>query len=208
MITGTTSTRRAARAFVLGVVLSVPLVLAAGTSANATNWGSIACSGTPRNCVSLANNQTHAIRFDNLGNNVTGIDDAVIWSLNNNYDPTDMTAYRDESDTLPDVWVSDNNYGALNGVVAWAECPTANTGVGGSHPTMWCRGQFVRFNSYYNLGYYNTGIERQQLACHELGHTVGLRHRTSTASCMYTYAGGGADDILDGHDVAHINARY
>ncbi|MEU6720305.1 matrixin family metalloprotease [Nonomuraea sp. NPDC046802] len=44
--------------------------------------------------------------------------------------------------------------------------------------------------------------QRQALACHEIGHTVGLDHSTESGSCLRTVTKYGT------HDVAHINGRY
>lgn len=188
------------------------LVAPVTVDATASNFGSTSCSGDPANCVSLANNVYHAIRWHGqVGNQIPGIDDAVLWSVANNYNPTDLIAYRDESDPLPDVWVHDYNYRQLNGIAAWVVCGSDNTGTGGAHPNRWGRGQHLRYNSWYYTywtGIYDTPSQRRFMACHELGHTVGLRHRLDSKTCMYQYVGEDAIGLLTVHDEAHINARY
>jgi hypothetical protein len=186
--------------------------------ANANNFGSTACTDpagdVPRNCVSLANNIYHAANYVNLDQTtqaIPGLTTAMTAALSD-LNGADLVAYRDENDSLPDVWVHDWNYGALAGIVAWAVCPTDNTGQGGTDPNRWCRGQDTNFNVYYwasDNGYYDTAAQRQNVACHELGHTVGLRHRTDTRnSCMWTYAGDGGSTRYDAHDREHVNLRY
>ncbi|MGL5829038.1 MAG: hypothetical protein ACRC0L_05650, partial [Angustibacter sp.] len=122
-----------------------------------------------------------------------GIPDMVIaadWAVAR-YDLTDMVVYRDESDPFPDVKLNDYNYGPSTSWVALTQCPTYNTGTGGAHPNRWCRNQRNIFNTYfywYETGVYDDQYQRRKLTCHEMGHTVGLRHNTvSTDSCIWTY---------------------
>ncbi|WP_328475846.1 matrixin family metalloprotease [Actinoplanes sp. NBC_00393] len=165
-------------------------------------------------CVSMANNPDHAIRFQNLSdpddywNGIPGAAVAANHAISQ-LNRTDMTVYRNESDSLPDVWVHDFDYGA-SGWLGIARCPANNTGTGGSHPNRWCRGQNIIMNSWYywNTTYLDTEFTRRVLACHELGHTVGLQHSDDTNSCMYTYPRSATGSILQAHDIAHVNARY
>jgi hypothetical protein len=182
-------------------------------AAKAGNWGSTPCVGAPRNCVSLANNSYHAVRFFNIEDifSIPGMAADTQWALTNVYNPTDLVAYRDEGDPLPDVWVSDDDYGG-NGIVGWVECPTNHTGQGGAEPNRWCRGQQLRYNLWYYThanGFLDTTAQRRFMSCHELGHTVGLRHRFDFRhTCMWQFAGDGGGTTIDGHERGHVNARY
>lgn len=53
----------------------------------------------------------------------------------------------------------------------------------GSNPRRWCRAQLLVYDQSYE-SYWNTTHRRRFIACHELGHTLGLRHRTGSSGCM------------------------
>jgi len=200
------------------VVAAFGFVTAYSGPAHATNFGSTACTDPPdargRGCVSVANNIYHAATYVNLGETtqaIPGLPTAMTAALAD-LNGTALVAYRDESDPLPDIRVQDWNWGALSGVVAWTECPVDHTGEGGTNPHRWCRGQRLKFNVYYWVSatnYYDTPSQRQNVTCHELGHSVGLRHRAdSFGTCMWTHAGDFAHSRYDDHDRAHINGYY
>lgn len=204
------------------LVLSLILIFSSVVPAMATNWGATAESGCGyywgvsddslmTNCVSTANNEWHAVRFYSLGNQWPGIDTATTWAVNNVYNPTDLTAYVTSTDNYPDVRVWDWDYGDI-GVIAWVDCPADNTGVGyrtpGQSTTRWCRGQILRFNGSYSADYDTTG-EARALACHELGHTVGLRHITDTADCLYTpFLATSHSTSLTSHSILSVDYYY
>lgn len=185
----------------LALVLTLLLAVAV-PRVIASNWGS-QC-GTVNGvdtCVSLANNGGHLVIFYSVEANQRN---ATLWSMANNYNPTDMTVQETTYGGTADVGVYDYTYGA-NGIWGWVHCPPNNTGVGGAHPNRWCRGQTLKYNLSYP-GAFDTDFERRYMACHEMGHTVGLRHSGNTASCMY--ANVATSNYLDAHDNSHINAQY
>lgn len=202
----------------LVALVGVGLNLAPFTArpAYATNFGSVC--GDNGYCVSMANNSDHAIRFQNLTasatatfpNDIPSMQSAANWAIGQ-YNNTDLVVYRNESDPQPDVWLHDFSYGET-GWAGATTCPADNTGTGGSHPNRWCRGQLNRYNSWYYWnanGYFDDEEDRRVMACHELGHTVGLRHNTlSSNSCMWIDVTQVSGPILQPHDISHINARY
>lgn len=191
------------------------VAVCAGTGSPASaNFGSQACSGTPRNCPSLANNTSHSLRFVSI-DDIPNIGIATQWALDSVYDPTDLQAYRNDADTEPDVYVHD---GYLNsGFVAYVDCPAPSAGSTsyGSDPYRVCRGQRLYYDSYYYFydDEYDSQTSRRKVACHEIGHTVGLRHwndyHSGAHSCMFNGATAATVEGLASHDVVdHINAYY
>jgi hypothetical protein len=73
----------------------------------------------------------------------------------------------------------------------------------GSHPRQTCSHGYVVFNTYYDWSRYGIG-----LACHEVGHGVGLSHRgaDNRTSCMN--GSRWVSTTLDNHDREEINNYY
>lgn len=100
------------------------------------------------------------------------------WALNNRFPLFDFTwQWVDGADY--DVRVVDGTYD--NNQLAWVNCPSGAT-EGGSNPNRWCYGQKLTVNLAFDL----PTAGRRYVACHELGHTVGLRHEDEvhSNSCM------------------------
>lgn len=95
---------------------------------------------------------------------------------------------------------------ALGATGWWAAtyCHSSATygGSDASH-TRWCRPQILTYNTSYSVGV----AQPYHLACHELGHSVGLRHYNTDASCMKFADTFGASEITS-HERDHLNARY
>jgi hypothetical protein len=199
--------------------VGLQVVLASPAQAD---FGSIACEVTwdgARLCVMKGNNADHSVRWEGvIGNQIPNIGANTTWAMNNVYNPTDLNMYRNDSDPYPDVIITDSLYPDI-GLVAWAEClPYApngeyevgkyNTGVGGNHPDRWCRGQKIRYNERYESTDYSTTADARKVTCHELGHTIGLRHTASSASCMYQAAAAANGPAITQGERNEINGEY
>ena len=113
-----------------------------------------------------------------------------------------------------DVFVQDY-LGPLNGKYAWTWCwADESTQYGGSaaNHTRYCYPQEIRFNLSYKANY-STQARTNAIACHEMGHTLGLRHNNASSGCMkdpptdtapvdYNYT-----DITS-HENQHLEAGY
>lgn len=157
------------------------------------------------NQVSLANNLHHRVDFQNT---TAEVGDAIQWSLNNVYPAAGVSWLFVDGDNY-DVRVRD--YGAGdNGAFAWVNCPEG-ADEGGANPNRWCYGQILTWNLFPGYDYANdTAQERRSRACHELGHTFGLRHQFDDSvpgTCMRTY-NAGRIAYLGQHDVNHIDNNY
>jgi hypothetical protein len=89
-----------------------------------------------------------------------------------------------------------------NGYGGWNQCIGA---VAGSHPNQTCTRAYVQLNLNSTFSF----LGRRSLVCHELGHSLGLRHTTSTSSCMYVPPSAqNIPETYNTHDINHLNTRY
>lgn len=178
------------------ILVVIVLMIGVGP-AGATNFGSQGTpgSGGTTNGVFLTNNKVFFIAKIGLtGSTAFGVDSAA--SDFNGVTDFSASSATDSvcSDAAYDACVFDENFGN-NGFAAWNACAGSATG---SHPNMQCSLSWVRINLHYF-------VPLTQLACHELGHAVGLRHNSNTASCVNTAS---SSSTLSAHDEAHLTNEY
>jgi hypothetical protein len=56
------------------------------------------------------------------------------------------------------------------------------------------------------FGRTNSNARRRNVVCHELGHALGLQHRTATSSCLTSYAA--SQQYPDATDIKNLNIMY
>ncbi|WP_183095557.1 hypothetical protein [Nocardioides stalactiti] len=146
-------------------------VFLAGASPASGNFGSTKPGGSPTNQVSLANDKHHRVDFFDTTSD-TG--NAAQWALDNQFPRLDFT-WQWVDGSAYDVRVKDGHYASQ--YFAWVNCPDGAS-EGGTNPDRWCFGQLLKWDLDHGLN--STG--RRFVACHELGHTVGLQHEDEVHS--------------------------
>jgi predicted Zn-dependent protease len=188
-------------AVLFAVALGAQPALASNFGSNTAAYNTPAhpCDATASSqCI--ANNGTHwwypsALLANQLA--------ATRYASDSVYDPVaDVDTVEMTSSSNVDVIVYDSNYGSS--YWAWTACSTTAT-YGGSDPDRWCRPQLLRYDTSHTTAY-DTTTERRYLACHEMGHTLGLRHSGNTVSCLYPNQA--TSTLLASHDTGELNAQY
>ena len=167
---------------------------------------------TPPRCTSVGDNFRHSVYFD------PSLTEELASSLRDtmaeDYDPTALVVREDPALTSrTDVIAFSADYGE-NGAAGWVYCPSDAPQGMNAQGDRWCRHQELHFNLNARYGIYlNDDGSRDYVACHELGHTVGLRHWGNppessgpvAATCMNADTPDGPTDLSQA-EIAHINA--
>jgi predicted Zn-dependent protease len=195
------------------VVLGLTLLLVAASQVNANNMGShVATGGTPAyNCDTSIHSQ--CVNNNNADLIIFGSPlaqshkDAINFAIANyNAKNPDVFLYISAlGPDLVDVVVSDTTV-AGNGAWSWGQCRSPAT-TGGTNPDAWCYPVLLKWNlAYESLRYPGTTAKRD-VACHEIGHTLGLRHSNeSSGTCMIN--GSTAYTTMSPHDQVMIGGQY
>jgi hypothetical protein len=154
----------------------------------------------------MADNASHTINFQ--GTTPDYIINMIEWARVNSLDPTAINTSIDTSlDTNTDVVVRNDDYtawcgrewGPPDGGIALVTCDYLLTGSGGK-----CDRHTVFLLRWFMRGNLDQS-ERRRVACHELGHTVGLKHVTSGASCVTEDVIPPPSGYYTTHDQNHLN---
>jgi hypothetical protein len=207
-------------AFAAGIAVAASVL---ATSVAATNWGGPRnagnhCSIDPETSECVGENWYHNVRiYTSVPADIAG---NVRWSIADYKAHTDLfMAEADPDDADLDVKVKGINSASITWWAAtsceFAGLPTIYGGNEAPRPgTRWCKPQVITFNLHWEAARFPGAVAQRDIACHELGHTVGLWHSYNAASggpnwsssCMVFSSV--THTTTTAHDRAHINARY
>jgi hypothetical protein len=123
----------------------------------------------------VGNNRNHFVAFD--ASLTDGLASSLRDSMAEDYGPTQLRMVEQARVTsVTDVIAFSADYGD-NGAAGWVYCPPdAPRGINPSGDR-WCRHQelHLNLNPRYAI-FVNDDPSRDHIACHELGHTIGLLH--------------------------------
>lgn len=185
--------------------LAVASVWFPGTPANADNY--VGATGIKHDC-----SQRHATGLNNTDPNPLtwansalepATASAVDWAMYNRFNPTRHDVSKLASVTSnTDIVAYDEDYVA-HCQVAWH--PQSSLVALATCVSLVSNGACEKHEVFFDLSYMN-GVDQNWkniLACHEVGHSVGLAHRDNENGCMVTAMPHAGELTL--HDVTHIN---
>ncbi len=166
---------------------------------------------TPPRCTSVGDDRMHRIAFDESLS--PSLADAMRFAMSEVYEPTRLTMVEHAGVTKrTDVIAFSGDFGE-NGAAAWVHCPSDAPQGPNVVGDRWCRHQELYFNlnARYAI-FFDDDASRRHVACHELGHTLGLRHwgnppesrGPAAETCLNANTPNGPTFLHDA-DVDHIN---
>ena len=167
----------------------------------------------PPRCTSVGDDAIHRVAFDD--SLTAGLAESLRQSMADAYDrPTKLKMVAQSKVTRStDAIAFSDDYGE-NGAAGWVYCPVGAPQGLNPNGDRWCRLQEIHFNINPRYGlFFNDDSSRDHVTCHELGHTLGLRHWGNPpqtegevgATCMNSNTPDGPTH-LHAFDIDHINA--
>jgi len=188
---------------VLAATLAVPGLAGAGNWAGITAQGSNPCS--PNAGINRMDGGTTKVMYKNLESWTELAVNETVWAT---YDPTNlgMVVVTSGFDVQARDWDYTNFCGytwssGSGGVIGLYNCFRLK--LSGVYQNG-CDKARIRFDTSY-LNANLSSFQRTALACHELGHAVGLKHRDG--DCMETPVPMPTKS-LGSHNVNHLNSNY
>ena len=197
-------------------LLALPLSAATAVEGGRPIGSGFSCDRpvNPPRCLSVGDDARHFVYID--PSVPRDLADSVRQAMATAYGPTALVvreepAIRNRTDVI--VFAAD--YGE-NGAAGWTYCPPdAPQGIN-ANGHRWCRHQELHFNlNARYAAFFADDASRDHIACHEFGHTLGLRHwgnppqsqGPEAATCLNANTPDGPTDLHE-FDRAQIDAYY
>lgn len=166
----------------------------------------------PPRCTSVGNNLKHFVYFD--ASLTEGLASSLRDAMAEDYDPTDLIMIEQPELTAhTDVIAYSGDFGD-NGAAGWVHCPPESRQGLNALGHRWCQKQtlWLNYNPRYAV-FFADDASRDHITCHELGHTLGLRHwgnppqsaEPAADTCMNANTPNGPTNLHQ-IDIDHINA--
>jgi hypothetical protein len=180
------------RATLLAAAAVTAILISAGGSVDASNFGPQGNCGDGYCCVCYANNKTHKV-FYSLS---TQFKRAMNYVRTNIYNPTDVnTVGSSHANSDVAAFTMNYQYSGWYGVVDCIDYKNKKV----------CDHWHLHTNTFYGP---NSRKEARAISCHEFGHTLGLQHTSASGTCMKSAAPSALPLRLRKHDRQHLNKRY
>ena len=143
----------------------------------------------------------------------TGGTTAANWGVTELNSSTEVDTFNDGTcKSHTDICFYDGNYETAPWIesVAWWEGHNGLAHCNRTDNLFGLNGQCDRWYVLFDTADMDTmtTTELWALGCHEVGHTVGLKHTSDTESCMIAKSNERTSDGLSQHDIDHVDTRY
>ncbi len=194
----------------IAFIIAMSAILLGASRADAPSWrtgsASLGCNGVVNSADSISHGVWHSSTLS------SAMASATSWARTNVIDPTDINTFTVTSvavDTDGTVYDQDDttfcgySWHGSGGLVVLgrAMCVSLAT-----NPANACEKHEVRFDESYTGP--ATTTQRRHIACHEMGHTLGLTHPPqNSGSCMYADPNS-TTLTFSAADITNINLFY